>query len=154
MPFSDSGAVGRKRRGREKEEAKMKRRRGRRKEEEGERTRGEQGTCENIYKKTHSDILLLFHNHYFTSTGSESLLVVKIKFFLFFEKASRAFFFLLREKGARPCHISPPPSGGKNRELEYIDRRRSINQRIFFFSKAKQLCNGKKTLSNLKDEWF
>ena len=51
MPFSDSGAVGRKRRGREKEETKRKRRRGRRKEE-GERTKGEQVTCENIEKKT------------------------------------------------------------------------------------------------------
>ena len=50
MPFSDSGAVGRKRRGREKEEAKRKRRRGRRKEEK-ERTKGEQGTCEKIEKK-------------------------------------------------------------------------------------------------------
>ncbi len=54
MPFSDSGAVGRKRRGREKEETKRKRRR-RRKEEEKERTKGEQGTCENM-KKIHSDI--------------------------------------------------------------------------------------------------
>ncbi len=51
MPFSDLGAVGRKRRGRGKEETKRKRRRGRRKEEEEkERTRGEQGTCEHIKK--------------------------------------------------------------------------------------------------------